>query len=80
MGEDTYRLFVDAMVFPTIMLFGDTYWRGRTTDEPAFQRRRMPPVGETAPDGKVLATFVPFLGPSERPREIPGLAFSSSPR
>lgn len=44
-GEDTYRLFVDAMVFPTIMLFGDNYWRGRATDEPAFQRR-LPPVGD----------------------------------
>lgn len=38
-GEDTYRLFVDAMVFPTIMLFGDNYWRGRDEDCPQFFAR-----------------------------------------
>ncbi len=44
-GEDTYRLFVDAMVFPTIMLFGDNYWRGRDEDCPQFFQR-LPDVSD----------------------------------
>lgn len=44
-GEDTYKLFVDAMVFPTIMLFGDNYWRGRDEDCPQFISR-LPDVGD----------------------------------
>lgn len=44
-GEDTYRLFVDAMVFPTIMLFGDNYWRGRDADDPQLFAR-LPGAGD----------------------------------
>ena len=56
-GEDTTRLFNDAMVLPSIVAFGDNYWSGRATDRKQYvePRFRLPAAG--TPDAAELADF-----------------------
>ena len=51
-GEDTRRLFDDAMVFPSIAAFGDSYWCGDREERPEFSgvggHWKTPPAGSPA--------------------------------
>ena len=38
-GDDTEKLFRECMVFPSIVGFADSFWSGRTKDEPSLQAR-----------------------------------------
>ena len=42
-GEDTEKLFRECSIFPVIVGFGDSFWSGRTQDEPSLQFRLPPP-------------------------------------
>ena len=35
-GEDTFQLFRDCMVFPSLLGFADNYWSGRPSDRPSL--------------------------------------------
>ena len=43
LGEDTYKLFRECMVFPSLVAMADNYWAGRVADHVAHANRLPPP-------------------------------------
>ena len=56
-GEDTTRLFNDAMVLPSIVAFGDNYWSGRVEDRAQYVMPRLKLPVEGTAEAEELAAF-----------------------